>query len=88
MTDQAFGNILWNFLAIVGELVSSIWFKANQGLQKFCVVCSNLLRMNSNLVGIQSEWREQLEDEGTTLKWKKSFKLVTDQVIVIIYQTG
>ena len=27
-----------------------------------------LLRMNSNLVGIQSEQWEQLEDEGTTLK--------------------
>ena len=28
----------------------------------------HLLRMNSNLVGIQSKEREQLEDEGTTLK--------------------
>ena len=28
----------------------------------------HLLRMNSNLVGIQSEQRERLEDEGTTLK--------------------
>ena len=27
-----------------------------------------LLRMNSNLVGIQSEQWEQLEDEGTALK--------------------
>ena len=31
----------------------------------------HLLSMNSNLVGIQSEQREQLDDEGTTLKWKK-----------------
>ena len=28
----------------------------------------HLLRMNSNLVGIQSDQRERLEDEGTTLK--------------------
>ena len=28
----------------------------------------HLLRMNSNLVGIQSEQRERLENEGTTLK--------------------
>ena len=28
----------------------------------------HLLMMNSNLVGIQSEQREQLENEGTTLK--------------------
>ena len=28
----------------------------------------HLLRMNSNLVGVQSEYWEQLEDEGTTLK--------------------
>ena len=28
----------------------------------------HLLRMNPNLVGIQSEQWEQLEDEGTTLK--------------------
>ena len=44
----------------------------------------HLLRMNSNLMGTQSEQRERLEDEGTTLKSKKSFKLVTDQVLVII----
>ena len=48
----------------------------------------HLLMMNSNLVGIQSEQRERLEDKGTTLmKWKKSFKLVTDQILVIICQT-
>ena len=28
----------------------------------------HLLRMNSNLVGIQNEQRERLENEGTTLK--------------------
>ena len=28
----------------------------------------HLLRMNSNLVGVQSEQWERLEDEGTTLK--------------------
>ena len=28
----------------------------------------HLLRMNSNLVGIQSEQRERLEDESTALK--------------------
>ena len=28
----------------------------------------HLLRMNSNLVGIQSEQWEQLKDEGNTLK--------------------
>ena len=28
----------------------------------------HLVRMNSNLVGIQSEQREQLEDKGTILK--------------------
>ena len=28
----------------------------------------HLLRINSNLVGIQSEQRERLEDEGVTLK--------------------
>ena len=45
----------------------------------------HLLRMNSNLVSIQSEQRERLEDEGTTLKRKKNrFKLVTNQVFVII----
>ena len=34
------------------------------------ILCSNqhLLRMNSNLVGIPSEQRERLEDEGTPLK--------------------
>ena len=31
----------------------------------------HLLRMNSNLVGIQSEQWEQLEDESITLKWKR-----------------
>ena len=34
------------------------------------ILCSSqhLLRMNSNLVGIQSEQRERLDDEGTSLK--------------------
>ena len=34
------------------------------------ILCSiqHLLWMSSNLVGIQSEQREQLEDKGTTLK--------------------
>ena len=47
----------------------------------------HLLKMNSNLVRIQSDQWERLEDDGTTLKWKKSFKLVADQVLVIICQT-
>ena len=34
------------------------------------ILCSiqHLLRMNSNLIGIQSEQRERLEDEGTAPK--------------------
>ena len=48
----------------------------------------HLLRMNSNLVDVQSEQRERLEDECTALKReKKPFKIVTDQVLVIICQT-
>ena len=31
----------------------------------------HLLRMNSNLDGIQSEQRERLDDEGTALKYTK-----------------
>ena len=68
MTDQVFGNILWNVLVTVAKFVSSLWSKAHRELQQFCVV----FMMNSNLVGIQSEKRERLEDEGTTLKWKKN----------------
>ena len=35
----------------------------------------HLLRMYSNLVGIQSEQRERLEDEDTTLKKKNRLNL-------------
>ena len=87
MTDQAFGSILWIFLATVGELVSSIWFKANRGLQQFCVVSSIYSGWTRIWLVFQVDGGEQLEDEGTIWNEKKSFKLVTDQVIVIIYQT-
>ena len=52
------------------EFVSSLWA---QGPSRDVAILGtaaeySLLRMNSNLVGIQSEQRERLEDEGTTLK--------------------
>ena len=42
-----------------------------QGLSRASAISrsiQHLLRMNSNLVGIQREQRERLEDEGTTLR--------------------
>ena len=42
-----------------------------QGLSRATAILrsiQHLLRMNSNLVGIQSKQRERLEDEGSTLK--------------------
>ena len=54
MTDQAFENILRNFLATVPEFVSSLWSKANRDLQHLRSI-QHLLRMNPDLVGIQSE---------------------------------
>ena len=51
----------------MAEFVNSVWSKATAILRNV----EYLLRMNSNLVGLQSEQRERLEDEGTTLKWKK-----------------
>ena len=58
---QGFWKYSVKFLVTVAEFVSSLWSKAHRELQQFC-------RMNSNLVGIQSEHRERLEDEGTALK--------------------
>ena len=45
-----------------------------QGPLRATVILRSILslRMNSNLVGIQSEQRERLEDEGTNLKWKEN----------------
>ena len=39
-----------------------------QGPSGATAILRVVFRMNSNLVGIQSEQREWLEDEGTTLK--------------------
>ena len=84
MTDQAIGNIIWNVFGNGGRICEQFMVQGPSGATAILHV---VFRMNSNLVGIQSEQREWLEDEGTTLKWKKSFKLVADQVLVIICQT-
>ena len=58
MTDQAYGNILWDCFGYCGRIREQ--FMVQGSSKATAVLCSiqHLLRMNSNLVGIQSEQKE------------------------------
>ena len=63
MTDQASGNGL-----VTGRICEQIMVQGRRRATAILRGIQRLLRMNSNLVGIQSLQRERLEDGGTTLK--------------------
>ena len=86
MTDQTFGNILWNFLATVSEFMSSLWSKANRDLQHFAQYPA--FAQDELKFGWYSKWVTGAVRGSrcySEMK-KKSFKLVTNQILVIICQ--
>ena len=72
MTDQLFWKYSVKFFGNCDRICEQFMVQGPSRATAILRRIQYLLRMSSNLVGIQSEQRERLEDEeGTTLKWKK-----------------
>ena len=57
-----------NFFGYFGRICEQLMVQGPSRATAILRSIQHLLRMSSNLVGIQSEQRERLQDEGTTLK--------------------